>query len=484
MSGSDFLQLDSSAAPSGKLAAWLAGELRAAISDGRLSVGDRLPSGRELAADLRVSRGVVNEAYQRLVDDGRIAGRRGAGTVVVSMARATAGTSLWTGVTGSRPASGRSAMAATVADSASTARRLHPDDAVEIDLSPGLPDLGAFPRAAWLRSERGVLDRLTTRQLGYPSSQGALELREAVASWLGRTRGITTSAAGVIIVAGVAQGLALVAGSLTAQGIRSIAVEDPGSLGAREELRFWGLETPPIRVDADGLVVADLVAADARAVLVTPAHEFPFGVVLAPERRRQLRDWALAGGLVVEDDYDAEHRYDRPPVPAVAGLCPEQVVYTGSVSKSLAPAMRIGWLVPPPDRLDELIERKRHSDLGNPMLPQLALASMMTSGALERHLRAVRRRHRERRDVMAGELARLVPQARIHGIAAGLHLTITLPDGTDDLAIAAAALRIGVRVHPLPWHRQVPGAPGLVLGYAANRPEAIRQAIERLAALI
>jgi GntR family transcriptional regulator/MocR family aminotransferase len=253
-------------------------------------------------------------------------------------------------------------------------------------------------------------------------------------------------------------------------------------VGAREQLQYWGIRTPGVRIDGDGLVVSELD--DSPAVLVTPAHEFPFGVVLGPARRRELLGWATGGGLIIEDDYDAEHRYDRPPVPALAGLAPDRVIYTGSISKTLAPAMRIGWLVPPTDYVARLVERKRNTDLGNPMLPQLVLAALMSSGALERHLRAVRRRHRIRRDAMAETLARVAPQARIHGIAAGLHLTITLPDGADDQQIADAALRLSVRVQPLSWHRQAPGAAGLVLGYAANRPEAIRTAIERLATVL
>ncbi|MGX7680227.1 MocR-like pyridoxine biosynthesis transcription factor PdxR [Jatrophihabitans sp. DSM 45814] len=473
MTGADFLQLDAESAPPGQLARWLADELRAAIADGRLAVGARLPSTRDLASDLRVSRGVVTEAYQRLVDDGRVVGRRGAGTVVVSTPTTPASPQRTVGPLPG-PSKGRE-----------IAERLHPvGPTVEIDLSPGVPDLAAFPRMAWLKAERSVLDHATNRHFGYPSPQGAVELREALARWLGRVRGIAVPAESIIIVAGVAQALALVTSTLAAGGVRSVAVEDPGSLGARHELQFWGMRTPPVRVDEEGLVVSDLLAADAQAVLATPAHEFPTGVVLSPNRRRELLAWSVAGGLIIEDDYDSEHRYDRPPVQALAGLAPEQVIYLGSISKILAPAMRIGWIVAPPRYFENIVEWKRNTDLGNPVLPQLALAAMMRSGALEAHLRAVRRRHRQRRDAMASALAEHLPQARVHGIAAGLHLMVTFAEGIDDAAIAEAALARGVRVQPLSWHRQLPGPPGLVLGYAASAPDAIRTGIKRLARLL
>jgi GntR family transcriptional regulator/MocR family aminotransferase len=285
-------------------------------------------------------------------------------------------------------------------------------------------------------------------------------------------------------VAGVAQALAFTANALAGAGLSAVAVEDPGSLGGREQLQYWGMRTPPVPVDERGLDVRALVATGAPAVLVTPAHEFPYGVVLAPERRRALLDWAAAGGLIIEDDYDAEHRYDRAPVPAMAGLAPESVIYTGSVSKILAPAVRIGWMIPPTRLLEELIERKHNTDLGNPVLPQLVLGELMNSGALERQLRAVRRSHRQRRDAMAQALAERLPFARVHGVAAGLHLTITFPDGVDDEAVADRALALGVRVQPLSWHRQLAGPTGLVLGYAATRPDAIREGVARLASVL
>ncbi|MEV7419136.1 PLP-dependent aminotransferase family protein, partial [Streptomyces sp. NPDC089919] len=290
-----------------------------------------------------------------------------------------------------------------------------------------------------------------------------------VAGWLARNRGVRADPGEVVVVAGVAQALWLLAGVLPGAGVHRVAVEDPGSLGARQQLEHGGLETVGVPVDAAGLDVAALRASGARAVLLTPAHQFPTGVVLDGERRRELLAWAADGGLVVEDDYDAEHRYDRAPVPALRALAPESVAYAGSVSKLLAPALRLGWLLVPGRLRDQVVEAKRHADLGNPVLAQLVLARLMDSGELERHLRFLRRRHRRRRDAMLGAIARHLPGARVHGAAAGLHLTVTF-DGADfpDTALAESALALGVKAHPLSWHRVAPGPPGLVLGYAAG----------------
>jgi GntR family transcriptional regulator/MocR family aminotransferase len=342
-----------------------------------------------------------------------------------------------------------------------------------VDLTPGVPDLGAFPRAAWLRAERAVLGRVTPAVLGYGDPRGVPVFRAAVARWLARYRGIRVAPEDVIVVAGVAQALAMVARVLVADGVRGIAVEDPGSLGARQHLRSWGLETPGVPVDADGLRVDALRDSGAPAVLLTPAHQFPTGVVLDGRRRRELAGWAEAGGLVVEDDYDAEHRYDRPPVPALRALLGGHACYTGSVSKTLAPALRVGWLLPPRRYAAELVAAKRDADLGNAALPQLVLAELMESGELERQLRLLRRRHHRRRDAMIAAIGAHLPGARPHGAAAGLHLMVTFPDGVDDVALAAAALAAGVKAHPLSWHRMRPGPPGLVLGYAATPPSDI-----------
>ncbi|MGW5773244.1 MocR-like pyridoxine biosynthesis transcription factor PdxR [Streptomyces longwoodensis] len=484
--GSDFLQLDIADAPPGGLTAWLADRLRSAIADGRLPVGTRIPASRVLAEELRVTRGVVTEAYRRLSESGQIAGRGRGGTVVVAAPACPVPPATEGGDAGEV---GRSeAEEATGGDAFFTAPP-HRDGLVDalrglpcrIDLSPGVPDLAAFPRTAWLRAERAVLAAATPADFGYGSPQGAPALRRAVVGWLARNRGIRADPDEVVVVAGVAQALGLLAQLLRADGVDRVAVEDPGSLGARQQLEYGGLTTVPVPVDAGGLDVDALRAGGARAVLMTPAHQFPTGVVLDGERRRELLRWAAGGGVVIEDDYDAEHRYDRPPVPALRSLLPDAVCYAGSVSKLLAPALRVGWLLVPPHLRDALVTAKRYADLGNGVLTQLVLARLMDSGELERHLRHVRRRHRRRRDVMLRAVEAHLPGARVHGAAAGLHLLVTFADGpgsrVPDTALAAAALAQGVKAHPLSWHRLIPGPPGLVLGYAAGAAHEIEEGI-------
>ncbi|SDT00901.1 GntR family transcriptional regulator / MocR family aminotransferase [Streptomyces sp. TLI_053] len=505
--GADFLQLDPGQAPAGGLADWLARRLRAAIDDGRLPVGSRLPATRVLAADLRVSRGVVTEAYRRLTEEGRIAGLGRGGTVVVDQfapetvppprptttrppAPRPAGTHpAGTGPGPARPGPARTtpapaspfdgAPATTVFDSLRTAP-------ARIDLTPGVPDLAAFPRTAWLRAERAVLRDLAAPDFGYGDPRGTPALRRAVADWLARNRGIRADPGEVLVVAGAAQALALVGEVLRADGLDVVAVEDPGSLGTRQHLGHRITATPPVPVDADGIRVDALRAVGARAVLLTPAHQFPTGVVLGGARRRELLQWAADGGLVIEDDYDAEHRYDRPPVPALRGVLPEQVVYLGSVSKLLAPALRTGWVLAPARYRDSLVDAKRLSDLGNAALPQLVLAHLMESGALERHLRLQRTRHRRRRDATTAALAAHLPGAAVHGAAAGLHLMLTFPDGLPctDTELATAALAHGVKVHPLSWHARLPHPPGLVLGYGAGTPGEIEEGVAVLGRLL
>ena len=320
MPGADFLQLDPAQAPAHGLADWLTAALRAGVADGRLPVGTRLPSTRGLADQLGVSRGVVVEAYQRLADEGLVGGRRGGGTTVLATAP---------------PA--RAAAAA--------GRRRPP---VEIDLSPGVPDLSAFPRQAWLRAERAALAATTAADLGYGDPRGTPALRAALAGWLARTRGVRADPDEVIVVNGVAQGLAAAgAGAAGARRRRRSGSRTRARPAPAPSWAAGACDVRPVPVDEHGLDVAALAGSGLAAVVATPAHQFPTGVVLAADRRRELIDWTRAGGLVIEDDYDAEHRYDRPPVAALQALAPDGVAHLGSVSKTLAPALRLGWLLAP-----------------------------------------------------------------------------------------------------------------------------------------
>ncbi|WP_282794445.1 PLP-dependent aminotransferase family protein [Streptomyces sp. CC224B] len=478
-SASDFLQLNPADAPQGGLADWLARQIRRAVADGLLPVGSRLPATRVLAAELGVSRGVVTEAYRRLTEDGHVAGRGRGGTVVVT-APLAAPTAVRAPI--GDEASGRRALfRAPPGTDAFDALRAAP---ARIDLSPGLPDLAAFPRAAWLRAERSVLAGLVPADFGYGDPRGTPALRRAVARWLARNRGIAADPEEVLVVAGTAQALGLLAAVLQDAGTTRVAIEDPSSLGLRQHLHVSGLQAPPVPVDARGVRVDALRATGAPAVLLTPAHQFPTGVVLDGARRRELAAWAREGGLIVEDDYDAEHRYDRPPVPALRSTLPEHVAYAGSVSKLLAPALRVGWLLAPRGLHAALVEAKRFADLGNAALPQLVLAHLMETGGLERHLRLLRRRHRARRDTMIEAVRTHLPGAVVHGAAAGLHLMVTFADRYDDTALAAAALERGVKVQPLSWHAQHPQPPGLVLGYAASTPTDITEGVALLGRLL
>ncbi len=476
--GSDFLHLHAGSAPPRGLTTWLTGALRVAIVEGRLATGTRLPATRTLADDLGIARGVAVEAYQRLRDEGLVSARAGVGTVVAPLVRSPAPTTR----PAQRPADDDPTGAPRLPVDAS--RRPGSD---ELDLSPGVPDLAAFPRVAWLRAERAVLAEASATDFGYGDPRGSVRLREELAGWLARIRGVRADPDDILVVAGVAQSLALLAQTLRARGARAIAVEDPGSRGARDELSHWGLQPKPVPVDEHGLQVDELARSGLQAALLTPAHQFPTGVVLSPPRRRAVLDWARADRLVIEDDYDAEHRYDRAPVPALQSAAPDHVAHTGSTSKTLAPGMRLGWLIPPGHLHADLVAAKHASDLGSPALPQLVLSHLLASGAYDRHLRLLRARQRRRRDATLAALREHLPTAHVQGIAAGLHLLITLPDLPGDPAdteLAHAARHAGVLVHPLSWHRQHPGPPGLVLGYAAHPPDRLADAVRRLAAVI
>jgi GntR family transcriptional regulator/MocR family aminotransferase len=445
------VRLERGSAP---LRAQLEEQLRAAVRSGRLAAGSRLPSTRALARDLQVSRGVVVDAYAQLAAEGYLVARHGAPTRV-------------------------SEAAARPTDSGPTLAEERPP---RFDFRPGGPDVSLFPRQSWTASLRRGLRVAPHARLDYGDPRGAPELRRALASYLGRVRGVACDPRCVIVTSGMAQGMALVGRIVLARGGRRVGVEDPGSGPGRGQLAATGLEPVPVPVDGDGLRAEALGEVDVDLMLVTPAHQFPTGVVLAPERRAALLDWAARGGLVMEDDYDAEYRYDRPPVGAVQGLAPERVVHAGSVSKTLAPALRLGWLVPPEPLVAELARAKAQDDLGTPVIEQLALADFLERGELDRHLRRTRSTYRRRRDALVAALARHLPAVRVSGIAAGLHLVAHLQAGVDERRVVEAARARGVGLQGLGEHRLLPGPPALLLGYGRIAEPAIEPGVRELAA--
>jgi GntR family transcriptional regulator / MocR family aminotransferase len=433
----------------GPLHAQLEGQLRAAVRDGRLAAGERLPSSRALAAQLGVSRGVVVEAYGQLAAEGYLAVRPGAAPRVAAAAVAP----------------NESVGEATAAPA-------------RYDLRPGTPDLSLFPRAAWARAARRALREAPHADLGYPEPAGHPRLRAALAAYLGRVRGVLATPDRIVVCGGVAEALALVARVLRAGGARRIAVEDPSHFETRGLLAHNGLEPVPVRVDARGIDVDALADAAPDAVLITPAHQFPTGVVLDPARRAALLDWARrAGTLVIEDDYDAEYRYDRHPVGALQGLAPDHVVHVHSVSKTLAPGLRMGWAALPARLAPAVREEKRLSDLGAPVLEQLTLAAFLEQGELDRHLRRTRPAYRRRRDVLVGALAGL----DVEGVAAGLHVLVRLPGGVTEADVLNAAAAGGIAVDALGPHVALPPRPpALLLGYTRLGEAALARAARLL----
>ncbi|MEU0657795.1 MULTISPECIES: PLP-dependent aminotransferase family protein [Streptomyces] len=442
------------------LTAQLQNAIKDMVEDRVLHPGARLPSSRQLAQDLGLSRSVVVEAYEQLIAEGYLDAVRGSGTHVTRQLPAGAG----------------------------EASLLDPRPAPEArwDLRVGIANLSNFPRQEWLTSYTKVLQNVGRDGVDYPPVAGIAELRNELAGYLGRVRSVRTEPGHIMVTAGFAQGLALLCSSFQHQGIHELAIEEPGHNGQRRFILDTGMRPVPVPVDEEGLIVEALARTGARAVLVTPAHQFPTGVTLSPARRQELLRWAReTDGWVIEDDYDGEFWFDHQARPAALQEGdPERVVYAGTTSKVLVPGLRLGWLAIPP-RMFPLMERVRsRQDQGSDTLTQLAFADLMRGGLLDRHLRRVRSRYRSRSEALAAAVREHLPDARLNGSAAGLHSYALLPPGTDEAALVQGALRRSVLVRGGQQFRfgGPPGRPGLLLGYGSLPLTGISEAVAAIGA--
>jgi GntR family transcriptional regulator / MocR family aminotransferase len=434
----------------------LAGALRTAIQDGRLAAGTVLPASRRLATDLGVSRGVVSDAYDQLTGEGYLRMRARAAPVVAE-------------------------VATTPPQPAEPAMR-----SWRYDFDPVTPDLALFPRRGWARAVDRALRQAPDAALGYGDYRGRGELRAALSGYLARVRGVRADPGRIIITQGFTQALMLIGQSLAAAGRTTLAVETPSHPGLWATVRQAGLHLAACPVDAEGLCPADLAALAAHAVVVAPAHQFPTGVVMSAPRRHALVAWAADhDGLVIEDDYDAEFRYDRAPAAAVQGLDPSRVAHVGTTAKTLAPGLRLGWISAPDWLASHLPQAKSAADSGSPVISQLALAHLITSGEYERHIVAARHAYRRRRDLLRQALAELLPGVCPRGVAAGMQLLLPLPGDIDDIAVADAAARRDINVSPVSPHHLVPSpARGLLLGFGRLPEHRIPGAVRALAEVL
>ncbi|MFF9765359.1 PLP-dependent aminotransferase family protein [Streptomyces sp. NPDC014636] len=434
--------------------------LRDAIRTGRVRVGERLPSSRELARTLGVSRGLVQECYAQLQAEGYLVTRHGSAT---------------------RVAAGAAAPAAVTRPPGTASRLL-------ADFRWGVPDLGAFPIQDWLWATREAARVMPSADLGYGDPRGSRILREVLAGYLRRVRAGAADPEHIVVCNGYAQGVNLALQALADGGVRTVAFEDPGSpatVGACASAA--GLRAVPVPVDAHGIDVAALAATDARAVVVTPAHQWPTGVALAPERRLALVAWASDhDAIIIEDDYDAEFRYDREPVGALQGLAPDRVISLGTVSKSLAPGLRIGWMICPPELVAALTEHKLRSDRGTSTLDQLALARLIESGRFDRHLRRMRATYATRRTALLGALAEHAPEVPVTGLAAGFHAVAHLPGDADEHHVVTTARERSVGLYGMSACRASTAATPaqIVLGFGDVGERAITEGIAAIGHLL
>jgi GntR family transcriptional regulator / MocR family aminotransferase len=436
--------------------------LRQAVQTGRLAAGTRLPASRTLAADLGVARNTVADVYGQLVAEGWLTARQGSGTRVAEHPAAEL------------PAA--AAPAATVPDSGELPR---------YSLKAGLPDLSEFPRTAWLAAARKAVTAAPRRAFGYGDPRGQPELRAALAAYLARARGVRAAADQIVICSGFTQGLSLLGRVLAGSGAAAVGVEAYGHRQHREVIEAAGLSALPVPVDRLGAVIGQVP--ECAALLLTPAHQFPLGVALAPLRRQQAVAWAArSGAVIIEDDYDGEFRYDRRAVGAMQALAPEHVIYAGTASKTLAPAVRLGWLVVPRRMLADVLAAKERADRHGSSLDELTLAEFIASGGYDRHVRRSRLRYQRRRDRLIAALARVLPDPRVTGVAAGMHAVLHLPTGVGEAETVAAAAARGLALDGMRDYR-MPGLDypeALVIGYGTPPAHAFTTAVTRLCAVL
>lgn len=452
-----FLELDGN----GDLYAQLARALRQSVLDGRLPAGTRLPSTRQLAGDLALSRNTVITAYELLLAEQVLETRTGAGTFVAATA----------------PVSGGDASVARVAAQSvyiERARALPPltlrrtEPGVRFDLQYGEPLLNPALTTAWQRA----LGRAVARcDLRYSLAAGLLELRRAISEHVARRRGVACTADDVVVVSGAQQAMSLAARVLLNEG-DPVAMEDPGYQLAEMALLAHGARVVPVPVDGDGLRVDQLPPNGVRLLHVTPSHQFPSGAVMSIDRRKALLRYASDhDAWIVEDDYDGEYRFAGPLLPALRSLDGAgRVIYVGSFSKLVFPVLRLGYLICPAALRGDFVLAKMLDDLGCPAIEQLALAELMTSGAFDRHLRSARLELRRRRAALLGGLqGRCARHVLVHDSGAGMHMVGWLPGWSAPAvqALVELAGQRGLGVQSIAPHFRSRSAPaGLLLGYA------------------
>ena len=449
--------------PGGRVRDSVVDAIREAIRSGRLASGARLPSSRTLAADLGIARNTVARAYAELIAEGWLTSQHGSGTLV-------------------------SQRAAEVVGSIAAPPRQRVPRRLDHDLRPGHPDLSSFPRAEWSRAVKRALDAAPFEAFGYADPHGRPELRRALAQYLARTRGVRARPCNIVVCSGAAEGLGLVAGALADAGAAAVAVEAFGLPAQRASLARAGLRCPPMAVDSRGADVAALDGmTDVGGVLLTPSHQFPLGVSLHSDRRAAVIDWARrTGGVIVEDDYDGEFRYDRSPVGALHGVDPEHVVYMGTASKSLAPGLRLGWLVLPERLVEAVVRQKGETEETSGFVDQLAMAEFISSGSYDRHIRTMRDQYRRRREQLVAAVGESSPTTTVAGMPAGLHVTLELAAGDEsELSRRHAWRRLGVEGLDLYRHPETGRERnGLAIGFAAPAPSSWSAALDALIRLL